>query len=214
MPNAANLGDPLEGTQPEGDANYWQSLINGATSEEQRHTIEHNQQLISRFAAAFREHYYVSCWHLNDAINHDMWARYADDPESVAVCTTLSNLRAALPAYVDIGMVRYIDYATDRLPTLNMLEYITHKNKVFETEQEVRAVAMQPLAEGFDRQHFQAHHFEDEKNPEFRVFAPPIEVSAIINAVFAHPNSQDQLLKSVRALCQQHDLPVAEQVVR
>src|SRR5467141_2330045 len=62
MPTAAHLGDPLEGTQPAGDGNYWQSLVNSAPSEEQRRTTEHNRQLISRFAAAFRTRYYVSCW--------------------------------------------------------------------------------------------------------------------------------------------------------
>ncbi|QQG65629.1 DUF2971 domain-containing protein [Desulfobulbus oligotrophicus] len=144
MPNAAHLGDPLEGTQPVGGSNYWQALVDGAASEEQRRTIEHNRQLISRVAAAFRTRYYVSCWHLNDALNPEMWTLYADNSESVAVRTTVSKLRAALPAYVDIGVVRYIDYTTERLPTLNMLEYITHKNKIFEHESEVRAVAMYP----------------------------------------------------------------------
>lgn len=210
MPNAAHLGDPLEGTQPVGDGDYWQSLIDNASSEEQRRTIEHNRQLISQFAAAFRTRYYVSCWHLNNALNPDMWKRYADDSESVAVCATLSKLRAALPAYVDIGMVRYIDYAVDRLPTLNMLEYITHKNNVFESEQEVRVVAMRPIVEGLDHQHFCENHFETESDPTFRVFAPPIAASTVLDAVFVHPHAPKLFCEDMRSLCQAHGLPLPE----
>ena len=210
MPSAAHLGDPLEGTQPAGDSNYWQSLIDGAQSEEQRRTIEHNRQLISRFAAAFRTRFYVSCWHMNDMLSPDMWTLYADNPKSVAVRTTLSKLRAALPAYIDIGMVRYVDYATDRLPTLNMLEYITHKNRVFARECEVRAVAMHPVVEGLDQQHFRENHFEVENNPAFRVFAPPVQLSLTIDSVFVHPRAPASYLEEVRLLCQEHGLPFPE----
>lgn len=210
MANAAHLGDPLEGIQPVGESNYWQSLRDNSVSEEQRRTIEHNCQLISQFAAAFRTRYYVSCWHLNDALNHDIWTLYADNPESVAIRTTLSKLRSALPAYVDIGMVRYINYAMDRLPTLNMLEYITHKNKIFEGEREVRAVAMHPIVEGLDQQHFRANHFEAENNPMFRVFAPPLKLSAVVDFVFVHPRAPGLFFEEVRSLCQEHDLPVPE----
>lgn len=210
MPNAAHLGDPLEGTQPVGGSNYWQALVDGAASEEQRRTIEHNRQLISRVAAAFRTRYYVSCWHLNDALNPEMWTLYADNSESVAVRTTVSKLRAALPAYVDIGVVRYIDYTTERLPTLNMLEYITHKNKIFEHESEVRAVAMHPIVEGLDQQHFRNNHFEAENNPDFRVFAPPIQLSTTVDLVFVHPSAPAAFLEAARSLCHEHDLPAPE----
>jgi hypothetical protein len=210
MPSAAHLGDPLEGTQPTGNLNYWQSLVDHAASEEQRRTIDHNRQLVSRFGAAFRTRYYVSCWHLNDALSPKMWTLYADNPQSVAVRTTVAKLRAELPAYVDIGMVRYIDYGVDRLPTLNMLEYITHKNKLFEHERELRAVAMHPIVEGLDQQHFRANHFETENNPAFRVFAPPVQLSVIVESVYVHPNASTLFLEDIHSLCQKHGLPVPE----
>lgn len=210
MPSAAHLGDPLEGTQPKGDANYWRSLVDRAASDEQRRTIEHNHQLISRFAAAFRTRYYVSCWHVNEAISPEMWKLYADSSDSVAVRTTYAKLRSALPAYVELGLVRYVDYAVDRLPTLNMLEYITHKSKVFEREQELRAVAMHPVVEGFDQQHFRTNHFEAEDNPEFRVFAPPVELSEIIESTFVHPEASEPFFQEVRSLYADHGLPIPE----
>src|SRR5574339_340015 len=107
MPSAARLGDPLEGTQPKGDLNWWRSLADHAASEDERRTIEHNRELISRFAVAFRTRYYVRCWHFNEAMNREMWRLCANIPHSLAVRTTVTKLRTALPAYVDIGMVRY-----------------------------------------------------------------------------------------------------------
>lgn len=213
MPSAAHLGDPLEGTHPHGQLNWWQSLADNAASEEERRTIEHNRQLISRFAVAFRTRYYVSCWHMNETINPEMWRLYADSPESVAVQTTVAKLRAALPAYVDIGLVRYIDYAVDRLPTLNILEYITHKSNLFEHERELRAVAMHPIVEGFDQQHFRMHHFEAENDPAFRVFAPPIDMTGFVESVSVHPAAPAAFLEEVCLLCQETALPIPQRAV-
>lgn len=210
MPAAAHLGDELEGTQPPGNAHWWQSLANSASTPEQRGIIDHNRELIARFAAAFRTRYYVSCWHVNENVNSEMWKLYANTSESVALCTTFGRLRATLPAYVDIGLVRYIDYSKERLPTLNMLEYITHKNKCFEHEQELRAVAMHPVVKGLDQEHFQAHHFEDEKTPDFQVYAPRIKVADMVSCVFIHPEAQSEFVASTKELCEKNVLPKPE----
>ena len=214
MPNAANLGDPLEGMQPKGDANWWQSLSANAKSEKEKRTIEHNRQLISRFAAAFRTRYYVSCWHINETINFKMWCRYAPTTESIAIRTSVAKLRDELPAYVDIGMVKYIDYSVDRLPTLNMLEYITHKNKKYEHEQELRAVAMHPIIDGFNQQHFRTHHFEKDDDSSFRVFAPPINVAKLIEEVFIHSAASQSFQEQVKALCKTNSLAPPKRAAR
>ena len=210
MPSAAHLGDPLEGTQPRGEGEYWQSLVDHATTDEQRRTIEHNRKLTREFAVAFRTRYYVSCWHINDAINREMWELYAPDGDSVAVRSTAGRLNSALPPYVEVGMVRYIDFRTDRLPTLNMLEHITHKNVVFQHERELRAVAMHPIVEGSDQDHFRAHHFEAENNPEFRVFVPPVSLSDLIEAVLVHPRASTAFIDRVQSLCDGSKLPAPE----
>ena len=213
MPNAAHLGDPLEGTQPIGNSNWWHSLAHSAASEDDRHTVEHNHELISRFAAAFRTRYYVSCWHINEAVSPEMWRLYADSPKSVAIRTTVAKLRATLPVYVDIGMVRYIDYSVDRLPTLNMLEYVTHKNKLFEHERELRAVAMHPVVEGLAQQHFRTHHFHTGDKHDFRVFAPPIEVASLVDSVYVHPEASQSFVEEVQSLCEKCGLPIPKRAV-
>ena len=207
MPSAANLGDPLEGTHPPGYDDWWSSLVGAAQSDQERETIEHNRQLLTRFAVAFRTRYYVSCWHMNDDESLSMWQQYTRGPEAVAVQTTFARLRGALKPYVGIGMVRYIDYSIDRLPTLNMFEYITHKNKVFNQEAELRAVAMHPVIEGLDQQHFREHHFQSENNRTTLVYAPPVELRDLVEKVVLHPRAADDFKVEVERLCAAAGLP-------
>src|SRR6266481_9724072 len=115
MPSADQLGDPLEGTTPEGDLMRWLRLAANAKSEEQRRIVEHNRAFLSHMAERFRSNYYVSCWHVNSHENHAMWGCYTKRPESVAIKTTYDALRNCLPSYVEMGMIRYIDYATECL---------------------------------------------------------------------------------------------------
>lgn len=207
MPNAARLGDPLEGMQPAGDKDWWHRLAASAKSEDEKRTIEHNHQLVTQFAAAFRTRYYVSCWHMNTDINADMWKRYANDPESVAVRSSFTRLRVELPPYVGIGMVRYIDFAKDRLPSLNMFEYITHKNLCFEHEHELRAVAMHPVVAGFDQQHFRTHYFESEKDASFRVYAPRVNLEKLMDVVVVHRDAPAHFAEAMSELCALARLP-------
>lgn len=208
MPSAAHLGDPLEGTQPLGDNEWWSSLVSNAQSEEERKTIEHNRQLISGFTAAFRTRYYVSCWHMNSVENPAMWKAYTTYSESVAIQTTLPTLRNQLPAYVEIGIVRYLDYAKERLPTLNLFEYITHKDQSsFEYENELRAVAMHPVIGGMDQTHFREHHFLSESVANFLVYAPPVDIKTFIKAIVLHPQASEEFAEKIAFLCNESGLP-------
>jgi hypothetical protein len=92
-------------------------------------------------AQQFRTNYYVGRRRVNRHENQAMWGCYTKKPDPVVIKTTYSILRDLLPEYVDMGIVRYIDYAAERLSTMNMLEYITHKDTYYSFEQEVRAVA-------------------------------------------------------------------------
>lgn len=207
MPAAHLLGDPLEGTAPAGTLEWWHDQAASATSEEQRRVIVKNQEMLAAFAAAFRSHYYVSCWHMNAVESKKMWQCYTRSHESVAVKTSYRALRAALPAYVEIGMVRYIDYANERLPTLNMFEYITHKNIGYCFEREVRVVALQPVTDELGRSHFQERHFESETIKGFLVFAPEIDVRSLIHGVVLHPESKKGFAERIRAMCASANLP-------
>jgi hypothetical protein len=201
MPAAQFLGDPLEGTTPNGHIEWWRSLEADATSEEQRRIIRQNQEMIFAFAKAFRPYYYVSCWHMNALENMKMWRCYTKSPDAVAVATSYQALRASLPAYVEIGMVRYIDYSSESLPSLNMFEYITHKNINFCFESEVRAVAFPPASDGLGASHFQANHFESDSQKGFLVYAPEVDVAALIDRVVLNPESSPAFVEKISSAC-------------
>jgi hypothetical protein len=117
-----------------------------------------------------------------------------------SISTTYAALRRCLPAYVDVGAVRYIDYANDRLPTMNMFEYIMHKDSYYGFECEVRAVAFPPAA-GLELADFRANRFEVESNPGFHVFAPRVDSVALIEGVVLHPEASSAFEADITALC-------------
>lgn len=189
MPSADRLGDPFEGTTPRGELAWWQREAANADTEEKRRIIEYNRDFLSRMAQKLRNHYYVGCWHMNQHENSAMWGCYTTNPESVGIRTTYTALRAALPAYVEIGIVRYIDYATARLPSMNMFEYIMHKDSYYAFEQEVRAVAVPPAVKELGLEDFQDNQFELEAIKGFIVYAPPIDIRKLIHGIVLHPDA-------------------------
>lgn len=206
MPSAQFLGDPLEGTAPVGHVEWWKDLAENAESEAKREIIESNNKKLSAFAAAFRSHYYVSCWHMNAVESAKMWRAYTNSPKAVAVTTSYRALRAALPEYVEIGMVRYIDYANERLPSMNMFEYITHKNINFCFEREVRAVALPPATEGLGAGHFRDNQFESEARKGFFVYAPIVDITSFVHSVVIHPDASCSLAETVQSICEKSGL--------
>jgi hypothetical protein len=207
MSGVDRLEDPLEGTQPAGDKEWWRRNIENAVSEDKRRIIERNCELISKFARTFRDNYYVSCWHMNDSENPQMWRHYTTTPEAVAVKTTYSALKESLPHYLDIGMVRYIDYSTERLPTMNMFQYITHKEIRYRFEQEVRAVAFPPATAELGLDDFNKNLFESESLPRFNICAPQVDFSKLIQEVVLHPYASSEFEATIASMCTKAGLP-------
>jgi hypothetical protein len=198
MPSADRLGDPFEGTTPLGELEWWKREAANADTEDKRRIIEYSRAFLSGMAQQFRNNYYVSCWHINQYENRAMWGCYTEHSTSVAVKTTYAMLRESLLGYVELGMVRYIDYARERLPTMNMFEYIMHKDTYYTFESEVRAVAAPPPVDELGRAHFQKNHFESETTNGFLVYAPPLNLAKYAYAA------------EVRELCAKNGLPAPE----
>jgi len=212
IPTANNLGDPLEGTTPQADIDRWDRELADAQSDAHRKTILHNRSFFAHFAEAFRSRYYVSCWHMNEFENNVMWGAYTRTTEAVAIRTTFADLRKNLPPFAFTGMVRYLDYSTQPLPErTNMFEWIMHKEAVFAGECEVRAVIFPPHDEEHGLADFNAHHYTKADDPEFRLFAPPINLSEIIQQVIVHPDAAPEFQERVEALCSSKSLPVPTQ---
>ena len=198
--------DHLEGTQPVGDQNWWDKLEADAETDEKREIIKNNRILIGKFSKGFRSHYYVSCWHMNLKENMRMWEDYTKTPNSVVIRTSYDILKDSIPDYLNIGVVRYMDYSTERLPSLNLFQYITHKHISYEFENEVRAVAFPPVGDQSKVDHFQNNLFEKEGSPGFRIFAPPIDTKNIIREIFFHPRSEAKFRDEIVDFCAKRDL--------
>lgn len=206
MTRTDHLGDPLEGTTPEGHLKWWNGLMDNSETEEQKNIYHHNKIGLSNFAAKFRSNYYVSCWHLNQEENLNMWQRYTKTKNAVAIKTSYSALRDALPSFAYIGMVRYIKYQTQALPTLNLLENIAHKDASFAWEQEVRAVVFPPASPELGRDKFFGDLFESESEAGLTIYAPIIDLQ-LIHTVVLHPEASAEFRANVTSICAARGIP-------
>ena len=140
-----------------------------------------------------------------------MWECYTRTSEAVAVRTTYSALKECLPEYVDIGVVRYIDYANQSLPSMNMFEYIMHKDSYFEFEREVRAVAAPPAVPELGLTNFCDNLFESEMDASIRVYAPTIDLTKLVHGVVLHPAAVSDFRIRVAQLCSSNGLPTPDE---
>lgn len=211
MPSAQWLGDPAEGSTPPGELKWWQRLAAEGKTEEHRRAIERNRAFISEMARNWRPHYYVTCWHMNPYENNAMWGCYTKGVDAVAIATTYAKLEKSLPPVVYRGIVKYIDYATERMPTLNMLEYIMHKDIFYEFESEARAVFF-PLftQEAISGGHYNDNMFEVDGRPGFYAYAPPIDVRDLVEGVVLHPMATQPFEAEMTAICSSAGLPVPQ----
>ena len=210
FPSADCLGDPWEGTTPPAEIEWWRREADNADSDELRRIVERNRHILSRMAKKFRNQHYVSCWHMNPYESHGMWDCYAKQSESVAIRTTYAALRESLPHYVEMGVVRYIDYATQRLPTMNIFEHIMHKDVHYSFELEVRAVANRPVVDELGLADFKQSIFETEDTKGCFVYSPFVNVRRLIHGVVLHPNATRDYAKVVDELCVSSGLPAPE----
>ena len=99
------------------------------------------------------------------------------------ITTTFDKLESLLPAHIEVGAVRYLDYQTEGVDLLNnMFDYVMHKRDFYQYECEVRAVATttDTWMSGAVRDHILANQVEGS-------YAPPVNVKAMVDEVVIHP---------------------------
>jgi len=119
------------------------------------------------------------------------------------ITTTFDKLESLLPAHIEVGAVRYLDYQTERVDLSNMFDYVMHKRHFYKYESEVRAVASAIAELPFEkvaRNHILANQVEGS-------YAPPVNVKAMVGEVVIHPEARQSFREEIAAICDKHALP-------
>lgn len=130
----------------------FEDKFEGAFTESLKHAIEKSYEdhkidfTYKEFRHRLRERVFVNCWHQNIDDSMAMWNLYGRSPCSVAITTTVEQLRRTLadqnlPFDYSVEKVEYVKHWRD--PKLDILPYsrvFSYKTKAYEFEQEVRVL--------------------------------------------------------------------------
>lgn len=135
------------------------------------------------FLESIRRKTFVSCWHMNIGESAAMWDLYGRDGSAIALRTSYSKLRDALPTDVYLGVVKYIDFEKEFFDLNNALNPVMHKRRSFEHELEVRAVI--PLLFGDVSEKYKLDH----ELTEFGLTIP-FDVNASVDEIHLSPDAK------------------------
>lgn len=85
------------------------------------------------------EHFYASCWHMNNSESYLMWKVYGD--RGCAIKTTLERACASFQPFVGTvqgGVVQYVDFEREETPLGNVFTHVITKDIPYEDEREYR----------------------------------------------------------------------------
>lgn len=177
-------GDPFEGSYPRSNiATRPQDLYPFAPE----HQSEHMVRLMGEWTdvvRVMRRMTFVNCWHLSEHESAAMWRLYLSSGEGIAIQSTFARLTASFcnaPEEVNVGLVKYLDYQTERIDPLKYFASVLTKRKSYEHERELRAVVSQsdPVPTGVD--------LRDHKFPVG--VAITVNLATLIEAVYVAPTA-------------------------
>lgn len=130
----------------------FEDKFEGAFTESLKHAIEKSYQdnqidfTYEEFRKRLRERVFVNCWHKSIDDSMAMWSIYGRSSCSVAITTTVDQLRGALqeqrlPYDISIERVKYVKHWRD--PDLDIAPYsrvFAYKSKAYDFEKEVRVL--------------------------------------------------------------------------
>lgn len=115
--------------------------------------LEVNNAFFRQMLRTFAPTMFVSCWQANGHESTALWVEYLKGQPGVAVRTSFRRLYEALAAAphadsLEVGLVRYVDYETERITDSRLHSFIYHKRIQYAHEREFRAVYWLPDIEG------------------------------------------------------------------
>jgi hypothetical protein len=119
--------------------------------------------------------------------------------EAIVIRTTYGKLKSIIPPFAFIGKVRYVDWTTERLPTLNMMEGVMHKRREYLDEREIRIVVQHMLLPGYGS--------GTPDGVTANGYLAPVDPVALVAELRLHPDSSPAFAEWVREFCAVHGLP-------
>lgn len=182
------LEDDMEGKYAEANREYttaaWQRFT-------EAYAINDDAQSRELGALGFRYRFFLSCWHINNVENPDMWRLYTKGPESVVIVSTVRKLLAAMEKHQVVpGRVRYAPQSTPR-PEWNYYAPFFFKDTRFMGEREFRLIGSPP-----DNQPV---HIDTMTGLNLA-----IDPAAVIDLVKLHPNSPPDFKDRVKTFLASH----------
>ena len=155
----------------------------------------------------------VNCWHASTHESAAMWRLYAPTTAAVAIRSTVRRLRRAIgsapappPGFggsdrVHIGMIDYIDFASQRIPDGSFAAQFFRKRRSFEHERELRALVLQfPLVA--------TGHVDYARRPTDAGLSVPVNLSQLVDQVLVAPQAPEWYAKLVTRVAKQYGLDV------
>lgn len=200
------LGDPCEGTRPQGDAKIFEAarqeiLVHGEPYVQTMQTVWQGGDEYQKTVT------YISCWQMRNQDMVGMWERYCRPKETgIAVQTTYERLDATVPIkndenrYIMLGLVTYGDYSAPEFQSdpANVFSTFMIKNHHYEDEHEIRLVCNTGV------------------KPVLIGFGVTVDWSALIQRVVVSPYADQAFVASVEKFCRDSGLvaPVVQSTAR
>jgi hypothetical protein len=142
----------------------------------------------------------INSWYLGNGESAAMWKLYSS-PDGVAIRSTAGKLMKELPANVgdsaiSLDPIRYVEYSLEEIPEERWNSPFLFKRRSFEHEREIRAHLLH-------------------RNPAPTGLLAPVDLDALVEAVYVAPASPSWHREVVESLCRSYglDAPVHQSAI-
>jgi hypothetical protein len=147
--------------------------------------LKEHQDIYRTIHEKLKDRTFINCWSLNDEESYAMWKIYASRNNGLCIQTTIDKLNKSfndIEKKPQIARVKYIDFKNDKilLDKLNTYEFYSYKSKVYEYENEVRAILIL------------------DKDMECKDL--PVDLDMLIDNVYVHPAASEWFINLINSI--------------
>lgn len=198
--------DPLEGTLPSGFQRYFARGLTAEQAEEFRKTQADGHD-------AFRRRWiYTNSWHARPDESYAFWRIYGGGGAGIAIVSSVDRLRSAFtlhhPIVRKVEYINFDDEAEDYRRFHRTDRAFWHKHRVYDYENEVRAILQLPMDTERIRELWGGRAVYERLRESPSGVRAPIELDTLVDEIFVTPFAQPWFLNVVRQLCVTVDLDV------